>query len=261
MPLDLVLLTWIIAALAMVGLWLYQRRHQNAAIADLGYCVGFVVVVIGYGIIVRGDPIRRGLVATMGSIYALRLAGHLFVNRIYDKPEDSRYQALRRKWGPRTQLYLFLYFQGQAVSIVIFSLPLLVLMVHPEPRLGFWESFGILVWLIAMIGEALADYQLEQFRANPRNSGKTYRWGLWRYSRHPNYFFEGLHWCAYVVMAIGIPYGWVTLIGPVLMIWTLLKVSGIPFAEAQALASRGDDYRDYQRTTSAFIPWFPKESQ
>ena len=257
---SLVLGVWILAAMGMFGLWILQRGKPNAAIADFGYCIGLGQAVIGYGILIPGDPTRRVLLAVMGSIYGFRLACHLFVNRIYEKPEDSRYQTLRRKWGTRGNLYFFIYFQGQAISIVVFSLPFLVLMYNPNSTLALQESIGILIWAIAVTGEALADFQLEQFRASTQNYGRTCQQGLWRYSRHPNYFFEGLHWCAYVVMGIGIPYGWVTMIGPVLMIGTLLKFSGIPFAEAQALVSRGEDYQAYQRSTNAFIPWFPKRS-
>ena len=242
----------------MLILWIVQRRYQNAVIADLGFCVSYGVIVLWYSAVVEGDPLRRMLVGTMGAVYAFRLGLHLFLNRIYKKAEDSRYQRLRNQWGKRSQFYFLLYFQGQALAIAVFSLPLLVLMQNPEQSFSVWEWFGVLVWMIAVGGEALADSQLTQFRAQPNNRGKTCREGLWRYSRHPNYFFETLHWCSYVIMGIGIPYGWLTLIGPLLMIWGLLKVTGVPYSEAQALASRGEDYRNYQRTTSRFFPWFPK---
>ncbi len=201
---------------------------------------------------------RKAMLGGMGAIYGARLAGHLFKNRIYGKTEDARYQALRNKMGIWAQLGFFLYFQGQAIAVAIFSIPLLVLMVSPLPLFGVWEYLGVVIWMVAIIGEALADYQLSIFREAPENTGKTCRQGLWWYSRHPNYFFEGLVWCSYVVMAIGVPDGWWTVIGPVLMIGALLKVSGIPFTESQAVATRGADYLDYQRTTNAFIPWFPR---
>jgi len=116
---------------------------------------------------------------------------------------------------------------------------------------------GVLVWVIAVAGEALADAQLARYRSVPANRGRTCRVGLWRASRHPNYFFEWLHWWSYVLLATGSPLWWATLIGPALMLYVLLKVTGIPATEAQAVLSR-PDYAEYQRTTSAFIPWFPK---
>lgn len=219
----------------------------------------FGVMSIVYAVVLQGDPLRKGLLSAMGAVYAFRLAWHLFVHRIYGKLEDARYQSLRRKMGKRAQLGFFVYFQGQALALVVFSIPLLVLMVNPYPPFGIWEIVGMMIWLCAVVGEALADYQLAVFRENLDNAGKACRHGLWRYSRHPNYFFEGVIWCSYMVMSIGVPHGWLTLIGPVLMIGALLKISGIPFTEAQAVATRGEDYREYQRTTNAFIPWFPKK--
>jgi steroid 5-alpha reductase family enzyme len=150
------------------------------------------------------------------------------------------------------------YFQLQALAVTAFSLPFLVLIQNPGPSFALIELIGLLIWIVAVCGEAIADWQLGQFRSKPWNHDRVCRDGLWRYSRHPNYFFEWLHWLAYVVMGMGAP-GWLlTWIGPVGMGWALLKVTGIPWVEQQALASRGEDYRDYQRTTNAFFPWLPK---
>ncbi|MGB0910930.1 MAG: DUF1295 domain-containing protein [Nitrospirales bacterium] len=256
---DLLVTIWMSAAIVMAGLWLFQYFHGNAVVADLGFCLLFIVTSIIYAIVLQGDTVRKVMLGGMGAVYASRLGWHLFVHRICGKTEDARYQALRKKMGEWAQVGFVLYFQGQALALVLFSLPILVLMVNPSPPFGGWESIGIMIWLVAVIGEGVADYQLNTFRENTRNKGKTCRQGLWGYSRHPNYFFEGLIWCSYVVMAIGVPHGWLTLIGPVVMIGALLKVSGIPFTETQALATRGEDYREYQRTTNAFIPWFPKK--
>ena len=258
MSFDLLLLSWLVMVPLMLLLWKIQQVRKNAVIADFGFCLGFGIIVLGYAVMLDGDPVRRILVGSMGAAYAFRLGLHLLLHRIYKKEEDSRYRRLRNQWRKRASFYFFLYFQGQAVAITVFSIPLMVLMLNPHPVFSLWDLTGILVWCVAIMGEALADSQLAFFRADPMNQGKTCRTGLWRYSRHPNYFFESLHWCSYVIMAIGIPYGGLTLIGPVLMIWGLLKVTGVPFSEAQALISRGEDYREYQRTTSAFIPWFPK---
>ncbi len=257
---DVLVIVWLTAAIVMFGLWLLQRRYPNAGLADFGFCAMFGMVSIAYVVLIHGDPVRKGLVGMMGAVYGFRLAWELFVHRIYGKGEDARYLALRKKMGKWAQVGLFVYFQVQAVAVVVFSIPLLILMINPYPTFGVAEIVGMMIWVLAVAGESLADYQLRQFRENPANVGKTCRHGLWRYSRHPNYFFEGLIWCSYVVMAIGVPYGGLTLIGPVFMIGALLKVSGIPYAEAQALTTRGDDYREYQRTTSVFIPWFPKNS-
>jgi steroid 5-alpha reductase family enzyme len=126
-------------------------------------------------------------------------------------------------------------------------------------RMGFnrLDSLGVLCWLVALAGESAADRQLARFKADPANRGRVCREGLWRYSRHPNYFFEWIHWWAYVFLAVGSPHWWLAPFGVVAMLVFLTLVSGIPRSEAQALKSRGAGYREYQRTTSAFLPWFP----
>lgn len=141
--------------------------------------------------------------------------------------------------------------------MVLFSLPLAAVAGHPAP--APWQlAVAAAIWLVSVGGESLADAQLARFRADPGNRGRTCRSGLWRYSRHPNYFFEWLHWCAYAVAAIGAPLAWLGWLGPVVMYLFLRYISGIPFTEQQALRTRGDDYRDYQRSTPMLFPWFPK---
>jgi steroid 5-alpha reductase family enzyme len=256
---GLVLWAWMVTIPMMVGLWSAYRWYlRNAALADVGFCVGLGLVSMGLGVMTGGDVSHRVVVAAMGTGYAFRLGGHIFHTRILDATEDPRYQLLREKLGSRAEWWIFGYFIAQALAIAVFSVPLLVLMANPHDAWSVWELAGIVIWIVGVAGEAIADRQLNYFRQQSYNKGKTCREGLWRYSRHPNYFFEGVHWCAYVMMGIGLTNSWLTLVGPVLMIWALLKVSGIPLAEAQALASRGDEYREYQRTTNAFIPWFPK---
>lgn len=155
---------------------------------------------------------------------------------------------------------MFGYFQLQAVAVCLFSYPPLLVMQNPRPAFSLWELLGVILWAVAVTGEAIADRQLATFRRQPWNKDRVCRTGLWRYSRHPNYFFEWLHWWSYVVMALALPAGngWATLIGPLIMGWALVKVTAIPLAESQALASRGDEYRLYQETTSAFFPWPPR---
>jgi len=244
----------------MVVVWLgYRWVHRNAALADVGFCVGFGLMAAGFSLSATGDLSHRLVVAAMATGYAVRLGVYIAVNRVRAPEEDHRYRTLRAKFGNRAEWYFFAYFVGQAVAVAVFSVPLAVLMSNPDPTWQVREFLGVGIWAIGVGGEAAADNQLNRFRRAPGNRGKTCRQGLWRYSRHPNYFFEGVHWCAYVVMSIGLPGWWLTLLGPVVMIGALLKVTGIPLAEAQALAGRGEDYREYQRTTNAFIPWFPRD--
>ena len=130
-----------------------------------------------------------------------------------------------------------------------------------ESPIGWIDYLGIVVWCLAIAGESLADYQLHQFRQQENTRGQVCQTGLWYYSRHPNYFFEWLHWWSYVCLAITGSWGWLTIFAPLSMLYFILKVTGIPPTEKQALKSRGEAYRRYQQTTSAFFPWFPKHGK
>ena len=248
---------WVAMAAMMAALWLVQRARRDAGVVDVGWTAGLGALALWYALAGGGDPLRRGLVAAMAGGWSLRLAWHLLADRVVGKPEDGRYRELRSRWGERAQARFFVFFQAQAAADVVLSLPFLAAMCG-ERALGATGLAGVAVWAVAVLGETLADAQLARFRADPGNRGRTCRAGLWRLSRHPNYFFEWLHWWAYVLLALGSPAWWLSLVGPVLMLVLLLEVTGIPATEAHALASRGEEYRDYQRTTSAFVPWFPK---
>lgn len=253
---------WLGLAILMAGLWWWQRIRGDATIVDVGWTFGFGLVAVSGAVFGPGEPARRWLVGLIVAVWSLRLGLHLLNNRILGHArEDGRYQALRAKWGAQAQLRFFVFFQAQAFLAALFAGAPMLAMRRPGPFPSWFDWAGLAIGLIAVIGEGLADRQLAAFRADPANRGRTCRAGLWRYSRHPNYFFEWLHWWAYVLIAAGGPWWGLTLLAPALMLYFLLNVTGIPATEAQALASRGDDYRDYQRTTSAFIPWWPRRSK
>jgi len=217
--------------------------------------VGLGLLAVGYALFTDGAPGRRLLVGALAGFWAARLAWHLIVDRVWGRPEDGRYRAMRDHWGTRASVFFFFFYQGQAVVATLFSIPMLAAM-RGGPLDG-WAAAGVVVWLIAVTGEAVADRQLARFRGDPANRGKTCRAGLWRTSRHPNYFFEWTHWFTYVLIGQG---AWLTWLGPVVMLLFLFRLTGIPFTEQQAIRSRGDDYRAYQRETSVFFPWFPKQA-
>jgi steroid 5-alpha reductase family enzyme len=135
-----------------------------------------------------------------------------------------------------------------------------VLLSNFDSRIGLSLSdvLGFVVWLVAIMGESLADLQLARFKALPANRGKVCSIGLWRYSRHPNYFFEWLIWVALFLFAAPAEWGWTTILCPAIMLFFLLRVTGIPYTEEQSLRSRGELYREYQRITPVFVPWFPR---
>ncbi len=253
-PPGVTLAGWAAAAAAFALLWLRQRRTRNATSVDAAWAGTIGVLVLAGALVLDGPPARRALAGGLGALWAFRLMAHLLVHRVLrETREDGRYQALRERWGAAADRRFFLFYQAQAAVAALFTLPILAAM--QGGPLGPPDAAAALLWLGAVGGEAVADRQLARFRADPAGRGRVCDTGLWRYSRHPNYFFEWLHWFAYVLLGRGAPLTW---IGPALMLLFLYRISGIPYAEAQSLASRGDAYRAYQRSTSAFIPWFPR---
>ncbi len=175
------------------------------------------------------------------------------------KDEDGRYQALREKWGENANRNFFWFFQFQAALVVFFSLPYALVSLDPAADLGVVEWAGAAVWAIGNAGVITSDWQLARWRADAANKGKTARYGLWSWSRHPNYFFEFVTWLGVALVATAAPWGWLSWAVPALLLYFLFRVTGIPATEAQALRSR-EDYAEYQRTTSVFVPLPPRRA-
>jgi steroid 5-alpha reductase family enzyme len=248
-------------AVMMSFIWWLSVRRSNAGFVDVGWSLGLVILAVWYAWQGPGFAPRRWLMAGMVTFWGLRLALHL-IRRIAIEPEDGRYQQLRHEWaGKNINLRFLFFFEFQALLDVVLSLPMLLAALNPAPELSPLEYAGVALWLVAVIGESVADAQLAAFKRNPANRGHVCQQGLWRYSRHPNYFFEWFIWVAWLVYALASPWGWLSVVCPALMLFFLFRVTGIPATEAQALRSRGQEYVRYQQTTSAFVPWFPKSQR
>jgi cyclopropane-fatty-acyl-phospholipid synthase len=251
------------AALAYAGLisaftaaWTIQLRTHNAGMVDPLWAASLGGVAALAAALGTGSLLNRACVLAGGGIWGTRLAWHLW-RRNHGHPEDARYRQLRLQWGSAAARNMFWFFQLQALVALLLSCAFLVPAFGLRPASPPALAAAIGIWAIAIAGEAAADRQLERFRANPENRGNVCRSGWWRYSRHPNYFFECLHWFAYTALSFELPWGWITLAPPLLMGWLLLKISGIPVLEAHLVRTR-PAYRDYMRSTSVLIPWPPR---
>lgn len=241
----------------MALLWGVYFFRRNSGIVDIGWAIGFALAVWSYFFLGDGNFTRKLVIALMVSVWSFRLAYYL-IGRYLRQDEDPRYQEIKETWGPQNVDFKFLLmFLFQGLLVIILSLPFLIVSRNSNPDWSYFEFWGFIIWAIGLIGESIADLQLEAFKKNPENKGKVLGTGLWRFSRHPNYFFEFVVWVGFCVFAFGSPWGFVAIVSPALMLYLLLVVSGVPLAEAQSVKSRGDAYRDYQGKTSMFIPWFP----
>jgi steroid 5-alpha reductase family enzyme len=249
-------------AILMAGAWLVQQRTGNSGWVDTiwTFSVGLVGVSGALWPVAGASPnARQWLVAGLVAIWSLRLGVHIAV-RTAGITDDPRYAAFASEWGADSPRRMFVFLQNQGLGSIPLVFAIFVAARFPGDALGLQDYLGALILLAGIAGEALADAQLKSFRANPANKGQVCDIGLWRWSRHPNYFFEWFGWLAYPVIALSPNYAWglATLLAPVFMCWILVYVTGIPPLEAQMLRSRGDRYRDYQSRTSRFFPLPPQ---
>jgi steroid 5-alpha reductase family enzyme len=257
------MITWLLIGLGLMFLafaivWGIGVKIRNYSFLDVIWSYGVAILAPIYAVAGPGNGPRKLAFAGLGVAWSLRLGTYIFFRVLRHQPqEDARYGGLRARW-PGSGMFL-LFHELQAVIVVLFSLPFLLAAWSATP-LGAVEFAGLALVVVALCGESLADSQLKRFKADPTSHGRVCAVGLWRYSRHPNYFFEFLVWVGFAIASLGMPFGWVTVICPVLMYYFLNKVTGIPLTEEYSIKSKGDAYRAYQRTTSAFFPWWPRDT-
>ena len=237
---------WFIAA---------QVRRRND-IADVAWGLGFILAA-AVSLVAGNGPPRGVLVSTLVLIWGLRLAWHIHT-RNRGKGEDSRYRKWREEWGRWFVLRSFLQiFMLQGLLLILVAVPVMVLNGSPSAPFTWLDGLGLLVWLIGFGFEAVGDWQLLRFKDDPNNKGKLMTSGLWRYTRHPNYFGEVTLWWGIGLIALSVPGCWWTIIGPLTITLLILKVSGIPMLE-KPYEGRAD-FQKYRRRTSAFFPVPPRE--
>ncbi len=248
------LLTFTIIIALVCLLWLISLALKDASIVDIFWGLGFVVVAWICYFATNGFAPRKLLLTTLVTIWGLRLALYLFW-RNHGKGEDYRYQSMRKRIGknfPLVSLVVVFVFQG--VLIWLISLPIQAAQASSEQFTAF-DFIGVALWAIGLTFEAVGDWQLATFKSDPSNKGKVMNRGLWRYTRHPNYFGDALLWWG--VFCFALPKGWWTMVSPLAMTVLLLKISGVALLE-KTLSKTKPQYEAYVRRTNAFLPWFPK---
>jgi len=237
--------------------WWLQVKTQNGGLVDAVWAITLGGLASLYALTGTAPLETRLLLALMGLAWGLRLGWHLWV-RNWGRAEDFRYAQFRKEWGPKVNAKMFWFFQFQNLFTLMLSASAFIVVAYRSDNPPLWAfALAGLIWIVSVVGEGMADAQMEAFRCNPSNKGKVCRDGLWRYSRHPNYFFETVFWLSFLPLAIGSAYWWVTLGAPLVMAFLLTKLSGMPLLEKE-MAARKPGYADYVRTTSALIPWQPK---
>jgi len=241
----------------MALVWLWSYKIKNAGVVDIFWSYNFPVIAIILLLFAPGFESRKILLCGMVVIAGLRLGTHLAVRIVkHLREEEPRYAQIRKDWGANADKKMFGFFQMQAISNILLGIPFFISMMNTKPELSPLEYAGAILWAISVIGEAIADQQLASFKKDAANKGKVCDTGLWNYSRHPNYFFEWLMWFSYFVFALASPYGYLAVISPAIILFLLLKVTGIPTTEQQSLKTKGEAYKRYQASTSKFVPWF-----
>ncbi len=243
----------------MLCMWLLSLILKNSSIVDIFWGTGFVIVTwFIFGLTPGGFAVRRLLLNLLVTVWGLRLSLHILV-RNWGKPEDYRYQVWRRQagqqWWWRSFFKVFLL---QGVILWIVAVPLLAAQLNAgADRLGWLDFLALAVWLIGFFFEAVGDWQLARFKAEPANKGKLMQAGVWRYTRHPNYFGDATQWWAYYLLALAAG-GWWSIFSPLIMTTLLMRVSGVTLLE-KSLKTEKPGYQEYIETTSEFVPWVPRK--
>ena len=241
----------------MTLLWLVSLHLKNASIIDIFWGIGFIVVAwLAFALTPQGYLPRKLLIGTLVTLWGLRLAIHIGLRNL-GKLEDFRYAKWRAEHGTRWWWFSFIQvFLLQGFLMWVISAPILAAMTSGFPAiLTPLDWLGALLWAFGLLFEAGGDAQLMAFKTNPANKGKLFTGGLWKYTRHPNYFGEALVWWGFYLIALAAGRWW-TMFSPVLMTYLLLKVSGVAMLERTM--RQKPDFEEYKRRTSAFFPWFPK---
>jgi steroid 5-alpha reductase family enzyme len=255
---DTLLNSVLVIVVSMVLLWVLSLVKKNASIVDIFWGLGFVIV--GWASAINADrvSIAGRVVLALVTLWGLRLSIYLGV-RNHGKPEDFRYVAMRKHYGAKFPIIsLFTVFLLQGAIMMIVSLPVQIALSDENAAVSIFTFIGVLIFFVGIFFETVGDWQLAQFKRDPQSAGQVMQTGLWKYTRHPNYFGDTCVWWGIGVVALGSSFGWVGLFGSLLMNFFLVRVSGVPMLE-RSMSKRRPGYDEYKRRTSSFVPRPPKK--
>ncbi len=251
---KLILFSWFWVIIIMLLTWLIYLWRNNPGIVDVAWSLAIMLAGLNYLFSTPMTNIQTMLMLLL-MIWGLRLAGYLLLTRIMPGKIEKRYLSLSEQWQNSKSWRYLINYQSQGILAVIIASPFLF--IRQLSHVSFWQICAIILIIAGIIGEIIADQQLQQFKRQYNN--KVCNVGLWYYSRHPNYFFEWMIWLGFGIAALSVNYGWIGLISPALLLFLMLTITG-PITERQSIKSRGKAYLDYQQSTSMFFPLPPKRA-
>lgn len=240
----------------MVLLFIAAQFKKDNSIVDIGWGLGFVIVALSTFLYQEGFDARQLLVTCLVCLWGVRLAGYLFI-RSLGRGEDYRYANFREQWGSRATLIAFFrVFLMQGLIMLLLAYPVIRVQAEKSGSLDVAAYSGLVIWIVGFMFQVVGDWQLRQFKKNSRNKEEVLTAGLWRYTRHPNYFGEAVMWWGIAIIVLPVPGGWGAMISSLLINALLLKVSGVPFLDRRY--ANNPAYQQYKRETNRFMPGFPK---
>lgn len=251
-------ITVIAVFLYMIAFYVLAQVKRNYSLVDIAWGLGFVLVAALSFPLAKTITVRQIITFLLVGIWGVRLAIHIY-RRNRGKPEDFRYQKMRKNWGRLAPLKSFTHiFMLQGFLLLLIAYPLLLINIFPKGGFNILDIIGITIWGVGFFFEVIGDYQLSRFiKYEKKSHGDIMTKGLWRYTRHPNYFGEALLWWGIFLVVLSTPYGWVAIFSPIVIDYLLLRVSGVPLLEKRY--QDNEKYQSYAQRTNKLIPWFPKD--
>lgn len=247
----------ILVIFVYMNLWfLVSILKKRNDVADVAWGIGFLLATLTSFLLSENSSIRSVIVLNLITLWSLRLSFHIYF-RNRGKKEDYRYENWRKEWGK--WFYLRTYFQVfilQGALLLLIVSPAILSTLYVGNNLNILDFLGIVIWIVGFVFESVGDLQLMKFIKNPENKGKLLQTGLWKYTRHPNYFGEVAQWWGISIIALSVPFGFLGILGAATITFLILKVSGIPMLENKM--QDHPDFKEYARKTNKFFPWFSK---